>query len=58
MPKGTPSCGNEPNRPRLELGCVFHCHEDRAAPFAARGDALQNAQEQQQDRGNQAGGLA
>ena len=41
----------------LFLVGVFQCHECGAAPFAADGEALDQAQQDQQDRGEDADGL-
>ena len=50
MPTGTPICGKAPKKPRRAGRRVLDGHERRATPLAAGREALQDAEQDQQDR--------
>ena len=57
-PAGPPSCGHEAMKPRCFVGArPFHRQEDRAAPFAADADSLDEADDRQDDGAPDADGL-
>ena len=49
-PSGTPICGRGAERSATRLRGVLDGHQNRTAPLAAGRDALQDAQQDQQDR--------
>ena len=58
-PAGTPNCGQLALKPRRPCRAPLHRQQHRAAPFAADSDALDEAQNAQDDAaGNANGGVA
>ena len=57
-PAGAPMLAKLAEKPRLLLVGVFQRHQGGAAPFAADGEALDQPQQDQQDRGEDADGRA